>query len=208
MTKRLFDIILASFGLLLLSPLIFFVAPLIKLDSKGPVFFRQARMGRRFQPFLIYKFRTMTQGAHLQGRPITFGEDRRITRMGRFLRKTKIDELPQLINVLKGEMSFVGPRPEIRQYVELFRHDYEEILRIRPGITDLASLKYQDEAAILGQAQDPEDLYVRQILPDKIQLAKEYLKRSSLRFDLSLILKTVPKLWGCRASEGFFCESR
>jgi len=130
-----------------------------------------------------------------KGQNITVGNDPRITRAGRLLRATKIDELPQLINVLKGDMSFVGPRPEIRQYVELFRKDYEEILKIRPGITDLASVKYRDEAAVLEQSENPEEEYLRRVLPDKINLSKEYIRRSSFFFDLTLILKTVRKLF-------------
>jgi lipopolysaccharide/colanic/teichoic acid biosynthesis glycosyltransferase len=193
--KRVFDILMATIGLILLSPLFLLVAVLIKLDSAGPVLFRQQRIGKRFRPFLIYKFRTMVENAAQIGTEITYGDDPRITRMGRLLRKTKIDELPQIINVLKGEMSFVGPRPEIRQYVELFRKDYEEILKIRPGITDLASVKYRDEAAILGRSENPEDEYVRRVLPEKIELAKEYLRRSSLFFDLSLIFKTLFSLF-------------
>ena len=196
----MFDIVVAFLGLLLLSPLLFAVALLIKLDSSGPIFFRQERMGMGFRPFYIYKFRTMVQDAPLKGGPLTFGEDPRITRLGRFLRKTKIDELPQLINVLKGEMSFVGPRPEVREFIELFRQDYEEILKIRPGITDLASLTYRHEAELLGQSADPEQEYVNHILPDKLRLAKEYLKRSSFLFDMALILKTLPKLFGFRSS--------
>jgi len=192
--KRTFDIVAAFLGLLLLTPILFLAALLIKLDSKGPIFFRQERTGRGFRPFLIYKFRTMVQDIPHKGGPITSDGDPRITRAGRFLRKTKIDELPQLINVLKGEMSFVGPRPEVRQYVELFREDYEEILKIRPGITDLASLKYRDEEALLGHSGNPEEEYLRRVLPDKITLAKEYLKRSSFFFDIALILKTLPKL--------------
>lgn len=194
--KRFFDITVAFLGLLLLSPLLILSAILIKLDSKGHVFFRHERMGKRFRPFSMLKFRTMVQDAPQKGGPITFGNDPRITRMGRFLRKTKIDELPQLLNVLKGEMSLVGPRPEIREYVELFRQDYHEILKVRPGITDLASLTYPDEAAVLGQSDTPERTYREQILPEKIKLAKEYLKRSSFSFDFILILKTLPKLFG------------
>jgi len=194
--KRAFDIIMASAGLVLFSPLFVFVAVLIKLDSVGPVFFRQERIGRGFRPFNILKFRTMVQDAHKQGGLITSGNDPRITRVGRFVRENKIDELPQLINVIKGEMSFVGPRPEVRQFVELFRSDYEEILKVRPGVTDIASLKYQDEAKLIGQFTAPEEEYVRSILPDKIRLAKEYVDRSSIFFDLSLILRTLPKLFG------------
>jgi lipopolysaccharide/colanic/teichoic acid biosynthesis glycosyltransferase len=133
----------------------------------------------------------MVQEAPQLGKPITYGNDSRITRAGRLLRKAKLDELPQLINVLKGDMSFVGPRPEVPQYVELFRRDYMEILTVRPGITDLASLKYRDEAALLGKAENPEEEYVSRVLPDKIRLAKDYLKHSSLFFDVAVIVKTL-----------------
>jgi lipopolysaccharide/colanic/teichoic acid biosynthesis glycosyltransferase len=193
--KRLFDLVIGVLGLLVLSPLILFAAFLIKVDSPGPVFFKQRRVGKGFCPFVIYKFRTMVQDAAQIGSSITVGADPRITRIGTFLRKTKIDELPQLINVLKGEMSFVGPRPEVPRYVEMYREDYEEVLRVRPGITDMASLIYRDEATILGRSENPEEKYVRQILPEKIKLAKEYTRQSSLFFDLVLILKTVVKLF-------------
>ncbi len=193
--KRVFDLLVSLAGLALLFPLLLLVAILIKLDSPGPVFFRQERMGRGFRPFAIYKFRTMAADAPSKGRPITVGDDPRITRTGRFLRAIKIDELPQLINVFKGEMSFVGPRPEVRKFVELFQQDYSEILRMRPGITDLASLKYRDESAILGQSRDPEEDYVKRVLPDKIKLAKQYLGRSSFCFDLTLILRTLIRLF-------------
>lgn len=189
--KRTFDILVASIGLVLFAPLFLLIALVIKLDSNGPVFFRQKRIGRSFDPFEIYKFRTMVQDAPRLGKLITYGNDSRITRAGSCLRKAKLDELPQLINVLKGDMSFVGPRPEIPQYVELFRRDYVEILTVRPGITDLASLKYRDEAALLGKAENPEEEYVSRVLPDKIRLAKDYLKHSSLFFDVAVILKTL-----------------
>src|SRR5215510_9479863 len=185
--KRVFDIVVAFLGLSLLLPLLLLVAFLIKLDSPGPIFFRQGRIGKGFRPFFIYKFRTMVHDAPRKGGLITSGADPRITRLGRVLRKTKIDELPQLFNILKGEMSFVGPRPEVPQYVELFRQDYEKILDVLPGLTDLASLQYRDEAEALRHARDPEEEYVRNILPDKIRLAKEYLRRSSLFFDITLI---------------------
>jgi lipopolysaccharide/colanic/teichoic acid biosynthesis glycosyltransferase len=202
MIKRAFDIVAALVGLVLLTPLLLLVGLLIKLDSPGRVFFRQERIGRRFRPFLIYKFRTMVREAPQLGGPITFGADPRITRVGRFLRNTKIDELPQLINVLKGEMSLVGPRPEVRAYVEIFRAQYEEILQVPPGITDLASLYYRDEAELLGRAGDPTEEYVRRVLPEKLQLAKEYVKRSSFLFDVMLIFKTLLKLLsGCRAGD-------
>lgn len=192
--KRAFDILTAAVGLALLSPVLIAVAALIKLTSPGPVLFKQHRVGRRFRPFMICKFRTMVEDAPRQGGPITFGADPRITRLGRLLRKTKIDELPQLFNVLKGEMSLVGPRPEVPRYVEMFREDYEEILRVRPGITDLASIKYRDEAAVLGQAEDPEREYISRVLPEKIKLAKQYVGKSSLWFDLTVIARTLLRL--------------
>ena len=136
----------------------------------------------------------MVADASEKGGLLTAGRDSRITRVGRILRKSKIDELPQLINVLRGEMTLVGPRPEVGRYVDLFRHDYEEILGVRPGITDLASLKYRDESAVLAVAADPEQEYITRVLPDKIMLAKEYIRRSSFLFDISLLLKTVTKI--------------
>jgi len=193
--KRLFDIVVAFGAVVFLLPLFLIVSVLIKLDSPGPIFFKQRRIGKRFQPFEILKFRTMVHNPWAGGQSITAGEDPRITRVGRFLRKSKIDELPQLINVLRGEMTFVGPRPEVPQYVEMFRSDYEEILRVRPGITDLASLKYRDEAGLLGQAENPEAEYIGRVLPDKINLGKEYIKKSSLFFDLRLIFKTFLRLF-------------
>jgi lipopolysaccharide/colanic/teichoic acid biosynthesis glycosyltransferase len=199
MIKRCFDFVVAFSGLLLLTPLLTLVALLVKFDSKGPVFFKQERIGKKFKPFKIYKIRTMVEDASQHGELTTSDRDPRITRIGLLLRRTKIDELPQLINVLRGEMSMVGPRPEVRRYVELFRRDYEEILTVRPGITDLASLKYQNESALLRCCGDPEAEYQSKILPDKIALAKEYVRRSSFLFDLSLTLKTLPKLCGRNA---------
>ena len=196
MIKRCFDIAVSAIGLALCSPLFLVVAALIKWDSKGPVFFRQERIGKNFRPFWIYKFRSMVQDAPEKGALISVANDSRITRVGNVLRKTKIDELPQLINVLKGEMSLVGPRPEVPKYVQLFRIDYEEILRVPPGLTDLASLKYRDEATILAQSENPEEAYLKRVLPDKIKLAKEYIRRSSFLFDLSLILRTPLRLFG------------
>ena len=193
--KRVFDIVVSLAGLVFLLPLLGLVALLIKLDSLGTVFFKQERMGKGFRPFLIYKFRTMVHDAPARGGSITVGKDPRITRVGHFLRKTKVDELPQLINVVKGDMTLVGPRPEVPHYVELFRKEYEEILKIRPGITDLASLKYRDEAAILGQSENPEEEYLRRILPEKIQLAKDYMKQSSFFFDIIVIFKTLLKVF-------------
>jgi len=193
--KRILDIVVSLIGLICLFPLLLLVAILVKLDSPGPIFFKQERIGMRFRPFQILKFRTMVQDSSTRGKSITVGNDPRITRVGWFLRKTKIDELPQLINVLRGEMTFVGPRPEVPQYVELFRNDYEEILKIRPGITDLASIKYRDEATLLGRYENPEEEYVTRVLPDKIHLGKEYVRQSSVFFDLTLIFKTFLRLF-------------
>jgi len=192
--KRIFDVVAAAVGLVLLSPVFLVAAVLVKLTSAGPVFFRQERMGRGFRPFRIYKFRSMVSDAPSRGGAVTAGEDPRITRIGRFLRKTKIDEIPQLINVLAGDMSLVGPRPEVPKYVDMFREDYETILGVRPGITDLASLAFRDEAALLGRADDPEEEYVTRILPEKIRLAKQYIARASLRFDLKIIFMTMARL--------------
>jgi len=190
--KRLFDVLMAAVGLLLLSPLFALVALAIRCDSRGPVFFRQERMGRGYRPFQILKFRTMVEDAPSRGGPLTSGRrDPRITRVGRFLRKTKIDELPQLVNVLKGEMSLVGPRPEVRKYVDMFREDYGHLLSVRPGLTDLASLTYRDEAALLSQCEDPEREYVERILPEKIALSRQYVERMSPWSDVRLIFRTL-----------------
>ena len=200
MMKRMFDIVVAAAALVVLFPLLVLSVLLIKLDSPGPIFFKQERIGRNFRPFWIYKFRTMAQDAPARGGLVTIGEDARVTRVGRLLRKSKIDEIPQLTNILRGDMTLIGPRPEVRQYVELFRRDYEEILKVRPGLTDLASLKYRDETALLRKATNPEDEYRTHVLPDKIRLAKDYLRRSSFLFDLGLILKTLFKLFDYRMS--------
>jgi lipopolysaccharide/colanic/teichoic acid biosynthesis glycosyltransferase len=189
--KRVFDFLVAACGIVLLSPLLLLVSLLIKMTSRGPVFFRQERIGQGFRPFRIYKFRTMVVDAPSRGGLLTVGDDARITWLGRYLRRLKIDEFPQLINVLNGDMSFVGPRPEVRRYVEMFPQEYEEILQVRPGITDLASLKYRDEAAILANATDVEEEYRTRGLPDKIRLARQYLEQSSLGFDLCLIVRTL-----------------
>lgn len=191
MTKRTFDIVCSGLGLVLLAPLFVVIAVWIKLDSRGPIFFRQIRVGRFGKTFKIYKFRTMVAGAESKGRQITAGDDSRITRAGRILRKHKLDELPQLINVLKGEMSLVGPRPEVPKYVEMFKENYQVILGVTPGITDFASLKFRQESALLHTANDPESLYIREILPEKIRLAKEYVANASLLLDIKVILMTL-----------------
>jgi len=194
MMKRAFDVCAAALGLLVTSPLLAIISVLIKLDSRGPIFFKQERIGKGFRPFLIYKFRTMVENAHQRGGTLTIGRDPRITRVGYILRQTKFDELPQLINVLRGDMSLVGPRPEVPQYVKLFVKRYQTILTVRPGITDMASLKYRDEPSILAGSDDPEGEYVRRILPDKLRLAEEYVQRCSLYVDMILIFRTLLKL--------------
>jgi lipopolysaccharide/colanic/teichoic acid biosynthesis glycosyltransferase len=195
MTKRLFDIFFSSIGLIILSPLFLMVAISIMLDSKGPVFFRQKRVGKDFKEFRIYKFRTMVDEASLNGQQITVSGDKRVTRVGKFLRRHKIDELPQLINVSKGDMSFVGPRPEVGKYVEMFRTEYDKLLRVRPGITDPASIQYSDEEKILASATDWEKAYVERVLPEKIKLASQYVdKQSNILTDAILIIKTILKI--------------
>lgn len=201
MIKRLFDCTAAAVGLVLLSPVFLGVALWIRSSSPGPVFFRQLRVGRDFRSFHIWKFRTMHVDAAAGG-SITWGghSDPRITSVGRVLRRTKLDELPQLINVLKGEMSLVGPRPEVREYVELFKDDYREILRVRPGMTDVASLRFRDEASVLAGCADPREAYTTRLLPEKIRLAKDYLRQASFTFDLILIFRTLIGVVGKSAS--------
>jgi lipopolysaccharide/colanic/teichoic acid biosynthesis glycosyltransferase len=191
MISRILAVLAAALGLLLLSPLFLIVALLIKLTSRGPVFFSQVRVGRGFRPFGILKFRTMVTGPAAQALQITPSNDPRVTGVGKWLRRLKIDELPQLVNILKGEMSFVGPRPEVPGYVEKFREDYKELLKVRPGLTDLASLKYRDEGRLLKESPDPDKAYVEVILPDKIRLAKIYLARSSAGLDLAILVHTL-----------------
>jgi lipopolysaccharide/colanic/teichoic acid biosynthesis glycosyltransferase len=189
--KRLFDIVVAAAGLIVLCPLFAIIAVLIKWDSNGPVFFKQPRIGRHFRPFSIYKFRSMLWDASATGPLLTVGDDPRITLVGRWLRRTKLDELPQLINVLRGDMSFVGPRPEVERYVRLFRTEYTEILQVRPGITDLASLKYRGESTLLARSLKPEEEYVTRILPDKLRLGQQYVRELSLGRDVMLIARTL-----------------
>lgn len=192
--KRLFDVVVSGIGLFLISPLLLATAVAVRLTSQGPVLFRQERVGRAFRRFRILKFRTMVQDAPRLGRQITCGNDVRITPLGRILRKSKIDELPQLLNVIRGDMSLVGPRPEVPKYVDMFHDDYETILKVRPGITDLASIEYIDEQSVLGNAQDPESEYIERVLPHKIGLAKQYVERQSFFLDLRIILGTFGSL--------------
>lgn len=192
-TKRLFDIIAAGIGIILLSPFLIIISILIKIDSKGPIIFKQERIGLRGEPFLILKYRTMVVNAEKLGKQITVGADDRITRIGAFLRKYKVDELPQLFNVFKGDMSLVGPRPEVPRYVKLYSDKEKQVLNVRPGITDLASLEFRDENEILGKVKDPESYYIDVIMKKKLELNLEYIKKSNIFFDISLIIKTIIK---------------
>lgn len=197
MAKRLLDILGATAGLLLFSPLLVFIAAWIKLDSRGPIFFRQERVGRFGYPFWIHKFRTMVVDAEARGLQLTTGKDGRITRSGQFLRKYKLDELAQLVDVLKGDMSLVGPRPEVPKYVACYPAELREIaLSVKPGITDFASIEYRDENDILSSAADPESAYIKQVLPVKLKYHKRYATEQSLLLDLYLIFKTATLVFG------------
>ncbi len=189
--KRLMDVLLSAGALLVLWPLFLLVAVAIKADDPGPVFYRQVRVGRGGRPFRIFKFRTMVTDADRKGPAITVGRDSRITRVGAFLRRTKLDELAQLLNVLRGEMSFVGPRPEVPRYVELYTPYQRQVLLVRPGITDYASIAYRNENDMLEGVDDPERLYIEEIMPAKIELNMKYLREISPLADIRLILKTV-----------------
>lgn len=189
--KRIFDLVFTIPGVIILSPIFLMVAITIKLDSKGDVFFRQERIGRKGVPFRIYKFRTMVVEAEKLGKQITIGTDKRITRSGHFLRKYKLDELPQLLNVLKGEMSLVGPRPEVPRYVAEYPERIREIvLSVPPGITDYASIEYKDENEILGKASNPEKAYIEEVLPVKLKYCEQYVRERSVYVDFMLIVKT------------------
>lgn len=192
--KRLFDIVVSFIGLLILSPIFLVIAIIIKLDSKGPIFFRQVRVGKNGKKFKIFKFRTMVVDAEKKGLHITVDGDSRITKSGKFLRKFKIDELPQLINVLIGDMSFVGPRPEVPKYVEMYDENQRSILKIRPGITDIASIEYRDENSILAQSKNPEETYINEIMPRKIELNFKYIENMSVIYDIKLIIETIFKV--------------
>ncbi len=191
MLKRTFDFLASLFGLLLLSPLILCIAVWVKCDSKGPIFYRQVRVGKDGREFKLLKFRSMRMGADRAGL-LTLGDrDPRITRSGFWLRKTKLDELPQLFNVLVGDMSLVGPRPEVPKYVALYTPEQREILSVRPGITDAASVEMSNEAELMAQQADPEGYYVNVQIPLKIKLAKEYIAQQSFLSDLKLIVRTI-----------------
>ncbi len=192
MSKRLFDILLSSLGLLVLAPVLLLIALAVKLDSPGPVFFRQERVGRFGVPFRIHKFRTMCHDQGGKGLQITVGADSRITRVGGFLRRSKLDELPQLIDVWVGSMSLVGPRPEVPRYVAHYPAAMrDKVLSVRPGITDIASIEYRDESSVLARATDPEHAYIHEVLPHKLALAASYVDQASVWMDVRLIWRTI-----------------
>ena len=188
--KRLFDIISSSAGLIFLSPVFLFVAIWIKLDSKGPVFYRQVRVGKNGRDFRIYKFRSMRRGSDKKGLITVGGRDPRVTRSGYYIRKYKLDELPQLINVFTGEMSVVGPRPEVRKYVDLYTEEQLKVLSVKPGITDIASIKYRNENELLDKADNPDKMYTEVIMPDKLKYNLEYIEKASFLYDIKLIFRT------------------
>lgn len=196
MIKRLFDIVASFLGLILVSPLLVIISVLVKLDSRGPIFYRGVRSGRLREPFPIFKFRTMVIDAEKLGGPSTPADDPRLTKLGKFLKKYQLDELPQLINVLKGEMSLVGPRPEVKMYIDMMgEKEREEILSVRPGMTDWASLWDFHEGEVLKGSEDPEKTYMEKIRPTKIKLQLKYVKERSFWTDIKIIFKTIMKLF-------------
>jgi lipopolysaccharide/colanic/teichoic acid biosynthesis glycosyltransferase len=192
--KRVLDVAAAALGLVLLGPLFLVIAMAIALEDGGPVFFRQQRVGRGGRLFLLWKFRTMRVDAERIGGQLTVRGDPRITRVGQWLRGAKLDELPQLLNVLRGEMSLVGPRPEVPRYVALYSAEQRAVLEELPGITDPASLRYYDEGAVLGKSADPEGHYVSHVMPEKIRLNLEYARRATLVTDFRIVLSTLRRI--------------
>lgn len=189
--KRLFDVVVSAVSLLILSPFFLVLALAVKIDSPGPVFYRQVRVGRFNRDFKIFKFRTMVQNADKVGPPLTVGRDPRITRVGAFIRKLRLDEFSQLLNVLNGTMSFVGPRPEVRRYVDAYTPEYMATLLIRPGITATSSIAFKDEDKLLSAGDDPEKTYIEKILPPKMALNLEYMKHISVWNDIKIMFQTI-----------------
>lgn len=196
MLKRVFDLVVSVLSLLFLAPLMLLIALWVKVGSKGPVLFRQVRVGQHGKLFRIFKYRTMHVEAEQQGPQITIGVDSRITSQGHFLRKFKLDEVPQLLNVLLGDMSLVGPRPEVPKYMATYPEDIRAlVLSVKPGVTDLASIKYKDESATLAKSSDPEHTYIHQVLPSKQRYYVEYVKGRTFAGDLSIIFSTVKAIF-------------
>jgi lipopolysaccharide/colanic/teichoic acid biosynthesis glycosyltransferase len=198
--KRVFDVTLAAAGLFLLWPLLLAIATAVRLDSAGPALYRGSRAGRGGEPFFTLKFRTMVIGADKLGGPSTPSDDPRVTRLGKYLRKYKLDEFPQLINVLRGEMSLVGPRPEVLSEVQTYSAEERELLTVRPGITDWASLRFRDEGQILKGSPDPHQAYREKIRPEKIKLGLQYVRQRSFRTDLRILIETTRTMIGVGGS--------
>ncbi len=193
MLKRIFDIIFSLFGLIIILPFLLIIFLLVLIESKGGVFYRQIRVGKNNDDFKLFKIRTMFKDADKKGL-LTIGErDNRITRTGYFLRKYKIDEFPQLMNILAGDMSFVGPRPEVRKYVDLYNEEQRRVLSVKPGLTDFASLKYYNENEYLSKFDDPEKEYIQTVMPDKIKLNLEYIRKQNFWLDIKILLQTLFK---------------
>jgi lipopolysaccharide/colanic/teichoic acid biosynthesis glycosyltransferase len=194
MIKRCFDIFASVLVLLVLSPFFLLLCLAIVIDSRGGIFFTQKRVGKNNRDFHLYKFRSMVSNAEKSGQLTVGTNDRRITRVGGFIRKYKLDEFPQLINIIKGDMSIVGPRPEVRKYVDLYNEEQLKVLSVRPGLTDYASLEYINENEILGKASDPEKVYIEEIMPAKLQLNLRYIQEQGLKTDLKIIFRTLGKI--------------
>ena len=188
--KRIFDIVASGFGLLVMSPVFLILAIWIKLDSKGPVFYRQVRVGRKNRDFRIFKFRSMRVGADKMGLITVGGHDPRVTRSGYFIRKYKLDEFPQLINVFIGDMSLVGPRPEVRKYVDLYTSEQMQVFDVRPGVTSLASIRYRNENELLEKVEDSDQYYINVVMQDKLAIDLEYIRNVSFGYDIRLVFQT------------------
>jgi len=195
MFKRLFDILFSLLGLIILSPFFLIIAIAIPLDSQGYGFFKQSRVGKGNKDFFLIKFRTMNRDAKKSGLLTIGNDDKRVTNMGRFLRKYKLDELPQLFNILTGSMSIVGPRPEVRKYVDLYNDEQKRVLKIKPGLTDYASLEYIKESEILAEAKDPEQKYIDEIMPAKLKLNLQYINEMNLIIDMKIIFRTIFRIF-------------
>lgn len=194
MVKRCFDIFASFIGLLLLLPVFIVISIIIVLDSKGGVFYRQVRVGKNNVDFKLYKFRSMATGSDKKGLLTVGGKDSRVTRSGYYIRKYKLDELPQLLNVLFGDMSLVGPRPEVRKYVEMYNAEQLKVLSVKPGITDYASIEYSNENELLAKSSEPEKTYIEEIMPAKLLLNQKYISEQGLLTDLRIIFKTIAKI--------------
>lgn len=191
---RVFDLVISILGIILLSPLLLYIAIRVKLDSRGNIFYKQLRVGKGLKEFYLYKFRTMKANSDAKDL-LTYGNfDIRITKFGAFLRRKKLDELPQLFNVIRGDMSIVGPRPEVKKYVDTYSEEQLDVLSVKPGITDQASIEYLDESELLAKQTNPEDYYIKYIIPEKIQLNRSFINDPSVSHYWSIIFKTIKKI--------------